>query len=144
MWYFVKDGQAFGPVDIESLNEKFRVGSLGPADLVWRLGMDAWAKASTVPCLWAESCAPPPMRVELDAPPSTTALIGPLLKASVSVGMILLLYPLYHLIGGYVANTGLRHENLQTNGFVQKPADRLNGDSRPVVDTVAEVRDHHL
>jgi GYF domain 2 len=54
-WSFVRDGQAVGPTDIETLNESFRVGSLGPTDLVWQPGMDGWVSATTVPSQRARS-----------------------------------------------------------------------------------------
>jgi hypothetical protein len=62
MWYFVKDGQPFGPVGTEALNERFSSGALRPIDLVWQPGMDTWAQASTLAELWSERCAPPLLR----------------------------------------------------------------------------------
>jgi uncharacterized protein DUF4339 len=44
MWYFVKDGQPFGPVETEELNENFSRGSLRAIDLVWQPGMTTWHK----------------------------------------------------------------------------------------------------
>lgn len=122
MWYFVRDGRPVGPVDIDSLNESFRAGSLGPTDLVWGPGMNAWERASMVTSLWAEPSAPPLQRASaLDESRSRPSFVGPLLKGGGFLCAFLLLYPLYCWVEGHLASSGLRDDNLQARVLLQQP-----------------------
>lgn len=47
-WYFGKDGQRSGPVQLSQLQAMAQQGELKPDDLVWRAGMADWQAASTV------------------------------------------------------------------------------------------------
>jgi len=43
-WYYQKDGQNLGPVDIATLKRMAINGELSPSDLIWREGLASWAK----------------------------------------------------------------------------------------------------
>ena len=45
-WYYVKDGQAAGPVPDEALAAQFRGGFIVPTTLIWRSGMKEWQPLS--------------------------------------------------------------------------------------------------
>ena len=45
-WYYVKDGEAAGPISEEELISKVRAGSVLPTTLVWRTGMTEWEPVS--------------------------------------------------------------------------------------------------
>jgi len=121
MWYFVKDGQPFGPVGTEALNESFSSGSLRPIDLVWQPGMDTWAQASTVVELWSKPCAPPLLPgPETDEPTSHSNYTSLLLKVCGSICMILLLYSLT-LAGRYLTKLDLSHELTRADVFLRHP-----------------------
>ena len=47
-WYYVKDGEWFGPVVGDGLKRLAAVGLVQPADLVWREGTKDWVAASKV------------------------------------------------------------------------------------------------
>ena len=48
-WYYGKDGQQQGPVDIETIRSMLTSGQLAPSDLVWKEGMANWTAISQVP-----------------------------------------------------------------------------------------------
>jgi len=48
-WYYGQDGSQHGPVTEQTLRGKLRTGELSPDTLVWRTGLENWAKASTFP-----------------------------------------------------------------------------------------------
>jgi len=129
MWYFVKDGQPFGPVGTEALNESFSSGSLRPIDLVWQPGMDTWAQASTVVELRSKPCAPPLLPgPETDEPTSHSNYTSLLLKVCGSVCMILLFCSLYFLASRYLGEIHLSLQVKQADVFVrhpEKPKQRL-------------------
>ena len=129
MWYFVKDGQPFGPVETEALNEIFSRGSLRPIDLVWQPGMVTWAPASTVMELWSEPCAAPLLPgPETDEPTSHTDYARVLLKVCGSVCMILLFFSLYSLATRYLGEIDLSLQVKQADVSVrhpEKPKQRL-------------------
>jgi hypothetical protein len=129
MWYFVKDGQPFGPVETEALNESFSRGSLRPIDLVWQPGMATWAPASTVAELWSEPCAPPLLRgLETDELASHADYARVLLKVCGSICMIALVCSLYFLASRYWGEIDLSVQVKQADVFVrhpEKPMERL-------------------
>ena len=47
-WYYVKDGEAAGPVSNEELRSKLRLGSILPTTLVWRSGLTEWQAAGKI------------------------------------------------------------------------------------------------
>jgi hypothetical protein len=47
-WYYGRDGQRGGPVDLAQLQAMAQRGELKPDDLVWRAGMTDWLKAAEV------------------------------------------------------------------------------------------------
>lgn len=47
-WYYVKDGEAAGPISDEELLSKLRLGNILPTTLVWRSGLSEWQPAATV------------------------------------------------------------------------------------------------
>jgi membrane protease subunit (stomatin/prohibitin family) len=50
-WYYIVGGERRGPVDIASLGDLTRAGTLAAGMLVWTHGMSEWAAASSVPDL---------------------------------------------------------------------------------------------
>ena len=77
VWYYEQQGQRQGPIDGDRLKFLARSGVLTPDDLVWKQGMDGWAKASQIkgllPSTPATGIAPPaiPDRSP-SAPPQVT------------------------------------------------------------------------
>ena len=45
-WYYVKNGEAAGPITDEEFLSKLHIGSILPTTLVWRSGMAEWESAS--------------------------------------------------------------------------------------------------
>lgn len=56
-WYVARDGQTWGPAELEQLRQAATSGELLPDDLVWQDGMDGWKPASSVPALWPAKSA---------------------------------------------------------------------------------------
>jgi len=129
MWYFVKDGQRFGPVETGALNQRFSSGSLGPKDFVWQPGMVTWAQANTIPELWSEPCAPPLLREpEANESDSYPSYAGLLLKVCGSLCVILLLYSIHFLASRYFMEIDL-NQMKQADLFrhhPEKPSQRLD------------------
>lgn len=83
-WYYVKDGEAAGPISDEALLSKLRLGSILPTTLVWRSGMAEWQSASKVA---PEIVLPPALEAPasdsfgavIDAPPELTSGTPPVL-----------------------------------------------------------------
>ena len=44
-WYCIVDGQQYGPVSKDVLEQWVQQGRIKPQDLVWMQGMDSWAQA---------------------------------------------------------------------------------------------------
>jgi GYF domain 2 len=130
MWYFAKDGEAFGPVETEALNQRFSSGALGPNDFVWQPGMVTWAQASTIDELWSEPCAPPLLRgPETDEPSSHSDYSSFLLKVCGSVCVLLLLYSVHFLASRYLLEIDVGHQMKQADVFRHHPeklSHRLN------------------
>jgi hypothetical protein len=62
LWYYAgPNNQPQGPVPREQLLGLVTSGAVGPATLVWRNGMAAWAAASSLPELSAAFAGPPAM-----------------------------------------------------------------------------------
>ncbi len=58
-WYYIHDGQRFGPVEESELIRLASQGLLTPTDLVWNASMgQEWKPASTVPNLFATPATP--------------------------------------------------------------------------------------
>jgi len=122
VWYFIKDSQPIGPVDIDALNESFRLGSLGPNAFVWHPGMEDWARASTVPAIWSEPTALPLLHSSDDDEPSSHPnYLGLVLRVCGSVFMVVLLYSLSNLANEYLSKTDLRPEGFQANVLTHHP-----------------------
>ena len=51
-WYYVKDGQAAGPVPEAALAVQFRSDSLATTTLVWRTGLKEWLPLSVALLLY--------------------------------------------------------------------------------------------
>jgi uncharacterized protein DUF4339 len=56
-WYVARDGQTWGPAELEQLRQAATSGELLPDDLVWQDGMDGWKPASSVSALWPAKSA---------------------------------------------------------------------------------------
>jgi len=65
-WYYVKDGQRYGPVPQARLIELLQEKTLGPATLVWTQPMGNWREASTID-FSAPAAASQPLRPERPA-----------------------------------------------------------------------------
>jgi hypothetical protein len=48
-WYYSKDGQQFGPVSMEELQQLASSGQVRAKDVVFKAGMANWAPASSIP-----------------------------------------------------------------------------------------------
>ena len=48
-WYYGKDGQQQGPVDLETIRSLMSTGQLASGDLVWKEGMANWTAISQIP-----------------------------------------------------------------------------------------------
>jgi len=59
-WYYVKDGQRYGPVPQTTLTQLLSDGTLGPATLVWTQPMENWQQASTIDFSAQAVWSPPP------------------------------------------------------------------------------------
>ena len=71
-WYYVRQGDRFGPVSEQALLELLRQGTVRPDDLVWTDGMADWARADTIPEFAAAlGQGPPPQAV---TPPEYASL----------------------------------------------------------------------
>jgi len=122
MWYFAKDGEAFGPVETEALNQRFSSGALGPNDFVWQPGMATWVQASTINELWSEPCAPPLLREpEPNEPASHTSYAGIFLRVSGSVCVLLLLYSLHFLASRHLMEIDLSNQMKHADVFRHHP-----------------------
>lgn len=47
-WFYAKNNQQFGPISPTELRQLAQAAQLGPDDLVWRQGMEAWTAAGRV------------------------------------------------------------------------------------------------
>ena len=122
MWYFVKEGQPFGPVETEALNRSFSSGSLGPNDFVWQPGMVTWAQASTISELWSEPCAPHLLQEpEPNETDSHLSYAGLVLKVCGSLCVVLLLYSLHFLASRYFMEIDLSNQMKQADLFRHHP-----------------------
>ncbi len=52
-WYVVVDGQTVGPLTDSAVERRIADGSITDDTLVWRAGMDGWAKAGEAPGMQA-------------------------------------------------------------------------------------------
>jgi len=59
-YYTAVNGQQIGPMSLDDMIQRIRDGQTGPADLVWKTGAPAWARADSYPELAAIFNAPPP------------------------------------------------------------------------------------
>ena len=62
-YYYAVDGQRFGPVSAERIQELASSGKLRPADLIWKEGMADWVPAARLKGLFpaaAYNAMPPP------------------------------------------------------------------------------------
>lgn len=48
-WYYGKNGQQQGPVDLEQIRSLLASGQLSPTDLVWKEGMANWTAIGQIP-----------------------------------------------------------------------------------------------
>ncbi len=71
-WYFVRNGQAVGPVTIQQLQADARSGVLKPTDQVWREPMPNWMTAGGIMDIFAPNpatAAPAMPQARRPAPP---------------------------------------------------------------------------
>src|SRR5262249_5675238 len=47
-WFLTRNGEKYGPYSVPQLKQLATKGNLVPDDLLWREGLPAWVKASTV------------------------------------------------------------------------------------------------
>jgi hypothetical protein len=111
-WYFIHNGQRFGPVDSASLKQRASENLLLPADLVWKKGLKGWVPASRVAGLFTEQAgivAPPPIPVA--QPIHSSGLDGQSwdIKENIPaiVGGVALVAWLFPLVGLPLSVTGL-------------------------------------
>ena len=82
-WYYVKDGEAAGPISDEELLSHFRLGHILPTTLVWRSGLPEWRPAAAiVPQLVPSAAAPsfsPALSAHREAPSQLAAGPPPVL-----------------------------------------------------------------
>ena len=64
-WYYAKGKQKHGPFTEAQLKELAASGDLLPTDMVWKPGMQAWTKASSLEGIIP---GPPPLPIESDSP----------------------------------------------------------------------------
>ena len=50
-WYYSKNGQQFGPIEIADLNNLYATGQIAPTDLVWNPEMPQWLPAHQIPAI---------------------------------------------------------------------------------------------
>ena len=81
-WYVGRNGERTGPFSDGELRELAASGRIGPADLVWREGMSAWAPASTIAGLLPAVPAPNPYSA-----PATSDLTVPVFQGSADGSM---------------------------------------------------------
>ena len=83
-WYYVKDGEAAGPISDAELLSKLRLGRILPTTLVWRSGLSEWQPAGDV----APQMTPPPVSdsafatalgAAIEVPPELTSGTPPVL-----------------------------------------------------------------
>ena len=60
-WYLGVDGKQVGPLAPSEIQSRVTAGSATPDTLVWRAGMDAWARLGDMPELQPPSSTPPPL-----------------------------------------------------------------------------------
>src|SRR5690349_6458508 len=65
LWYYSQEGRECGPVSMARLVELTAAGTVKPADLVWREGMQEWTPAGRVSGLFA---TPPQQGTSLSPP----------------------------------------------------------------------------
>jgi hypothetical protein len=58
-WYYSKNNQQFGPINIDTIRSLYATGQLSPNDLVWTEGMNQWLAASNIPAITGGHMAPP-------------------------------------------------------------------------------------
>lgn len=68
LWYFTSAGKKMEPVTATELEQLAMSGHLQPNDLVWKEGMEAWAKASTIPGLIPANARPKSDSIRAEAP----------------------------------------------------------------------------
>jgi len=68
-WYYQKDGQRNGPISSAQLKQLADSGTLHPADIVWKEGLQQWVKASKVSGLFVAGTAE-------ERPPTVTAPVA--------------------------------------------------------------------
>ena len=83
-WYYVKDGEAAGPISDEELLSKLRLGNILPTTLVWRSGLSEWQPAATVapqivPPSTAAPSFSPALSPNINVPPELTSGTPPVL-----------------------------------------------------------------
>lgn len=72
LWYFTSEGKQMEPVTAAELKQLASSGYLKANDLVWKEGMSAWAKASTLKGLFPEGAAAPQAGRSDTSPKATT------------------------------------------------------------------------
>jgi uncharacterized RDD family membrane protein YckC len=74
-WWFVKDGNRYGPHTIDDLKPKLIAGEISASTRVWHKGMDSWSKMADLDELNAtlKECPPP---ISEDEPETNIALPG--------------------------------------------------------------------
>jgi uncharacterized RDD family membrane protein YckC len=77
IWYYVKDGEAAGPISDEELLSQLRLGQILPTTLVWRSGQAEWQPAASVtPQIVPPTPRPPyspALSANTDVPPELTS-----------------------------------------------------------------------
>jgi uncharacterized membrane protein YhaH (DUF805 family) len=61
-WYYVHNGQSFGPFDVDTLRRQRGNGTVGDETLVWTEGMASWTPYGQLPTL--SLAVPPPIPYE--------------------------------------------------------------------------------
>lgn len=76
-WYYLRNGQQIGPVDIAQVRAALQGGEISAADLVWREGLADWVAASALPELGMAQAAYAAPPVGLQPSPAYIAYAAP-------------------------------------------------------------------
>lgn len=65
VWWYVKEGEKYGPFSAPELKQNAISGSLAPTDLIWKEGFPDWVPASSAKGLFPppQNASPPPIPV---------------------------------------------------------------------------------
>ncbi|MGB4100231.1 MAG: DUF975 family protein [bacterium] len=78
-WYYIRQGQQFGPVDEEELSRLAQEGRISPDDLIWNSTLGGnWVPASSVEFLFTSQLSMPPPPPPPPKSPSPPPILPPI------------------------------------------------------------------